>query len=166
MVEKDSFESKTPKGQNTTDTKSGPFGRPAEHSSSSSQSSGSCSSSSTEQSIDEPMVEQLIDEPSEPNLQPAIAQVTTDDHNKAQDYETATAGPKKDTETGQPGDGDDIKLALILENVSGQQEVLKDPSKRITSDNREREQDLIAQYEKLNITALTSSSSLEEEQNV
>lgn len=56
-----------------------------------------------------------------------------------------------------------IKLAVSLENVSEQQEVLRDPSKRITSDNKQREQDLVAQYEKLNVTARTSSSSTEEE---
>lgn len=56
-----------------------------------------------------------------------------------------------------------IKLAVSLENVSEQQEVLRDPSKRITSDNKQREQDLVAQYEKLNVTACTSSSSIEEE---
>jgi len=56
-----------------------------------------------------------------------------------------------------------IKLAVSLENVSEQQEVLTDPSKRITSDNKEREQDLVAQYEKLNVTSRTSSSSIEEE---
>lgn len=56
-----------------------------------------------------------------------------------------------------------VKPSLSLENVSeAAQEVLQDPSKRITSDNRKREQDLIAQYEKLNITNRTSSSSIED----
>lgn len=54
------------------------------------------------------------------------------------------------------------RLALSLENVSEHQEVLRDPSKRITSDNKQREQDLVAQYEKLNIGARHSSSSIEE----
>lgn len=55
-----------------------------------------------------------------------------------------------------------IKLAVSLENVNESQEVLRDPSKRITSDNKQREQDLVAQYEKLNINSLNSSSSIEE----
>lgn len=58
-----------------------------------------------------------------------------------------------------------VKLAVSLENVSDeQQEVLRDPSKRITSDNKQRELDLVAQYEKLNVSARNSSSSVEEEQ--
>lgn len=57
-----------------------------------------------------------------------------------------------------------LQLAVSLENVSDQQEVLKDPSKRITSDNKQREQDLVAQYEKLNISARNSTSSIENEE--
>lgn len=64
---------------------------------------------------------------------------------------------------GGGGGGERIKLAVSLENVSEQQEVLRDPSKRITSDNKQRELDLVAQYEKLNVTARTSSSSIEED---
>lgn len=50
-----------------------------------------------------------------------------------------------------------IQLVVSLENVSEQQEVLRDPSKRITSDNKQREQDLVDQYEKFLIIACTSS---------
>lgn len=55
-----------------------------------------------------------------------------------------------------------IKPTLSLESVSEVVEVLNDPSKRITSDNRERERDLVLQYEKLHISNRTSSSSVED----
>lgn len=135
--------------------------RPDDRSSSSSRSSGSCSSSSAEQSLDEATLEPL-----------ATSKVTHDADRQvslaADSAAAKPAGPSRPQEAtagAAPEPDGRLKLALSLENVSDQQEVLRDPSKRITSDNKEREKSLIAQYEKLNITALTSSSSLEEEQN-
>lgn len=79
--------------------------------------------------------------------------------------------PEKADETAGLGSsegrqGERIKLAVSLENVSDQQEVLRDPSKRITSDNKQRELDLVAQYEKLNFSARNSSLSQENDEKL
>ena len=85
-----------------------------------------------------------------------LAQPTTGGH----DADTAA----KAAEVSEKAASERLQLAVSLENVSDQQEVLKDPSKRITSDNKQRELDLVAQYEKLNVNSRNSSSSIENDE--
>ena len=81
-----------------------------------------------------------------------------------EEKDTTVTNAKEEKPSASLGQHEGIKvnLAVSLENVNEQQEVLVDPSKRITSDNKQREQDLVAQYEKLNISARNSSSSIDD----
>ena len=117
--------------------------------SSSSSGSQSCSGSSADE-----------EQPAEAALAEALAQISLGRPQPGAELAPAPEGAdRQQVESGESA----VKLAVSLENVSEQQEVLRDPSKRITSDNKQREQDLVAQYEKLNVSARTSSSSMEEE---